>query len=116
MSLLARTAAFSLLIAALFAAPASHTTALLLRIATLLAIPFVLPQVVIQLRFWLFTAINGDEGVQVPNDKVSHAAFRLLYAHPAARLRSTHMTDIGLSGKIELSVVLFFLLTFTALP
>ena len=40
------------------------------------------------LRKWLFTRVNGDEGVRVPGPQVPVEEFKRLYAHPAASGRS----------------------------
>ena len=55
-----------------------------------------LPTYVIRLRVWLFTLINGPDGMSVPNHTIDAAATRRLYENPAAKLRSTQR-QVGLS-------------------
>ncbi len=51
---------------------------------------------VIRLRNWLFTRINGDEGIAVPGGLVSMDRFLEVYSHPAAngRSRGAELSDL----------------------
>ncbi|GII62332.1 cytochrome P450 [Sphaerisporangium krabiense] len=64
--------------------------------ALVLSLPYWLPRVVVRLRMWLFTRINGDEGVPVPGDLVPVEQFRRVYADPAAdgRSRGAALSDL----------------------
>ena len=53
-----------------------------------IALPHWLPALVIRLRMFIFTKVNGEEGVQVPNKNLSSTEFDRLYSHEAARGRS----------------------------
>eukprot|EP00047_Mylnosiga_fluctuans_P009063 m.9904 g.9904 ORF g.9904 m.9904 type:complete len:476 (-) comp2466_c0_seq1:155-1582(-) len=64
-------------------APFSVTAALVA-----LSSPWWLPSRVVRLRFWIFTALNGDEGRQFPCAGVNDDVFKWLYNHPAASIRS----------------------------
>lgn len=57
-------------------------------IALLASLPYWLPARILRLRAWLFTRINGEEGVPVPGPLVPVDSFRALYEHPAACGRS----------------------------
>jgi hypothetical protein len=61
----------------------------------LLSLPFWLPAVVVRLRLWLFTRINGDEGVEIPG-AIAAAHFKWLYSQPAAdgRSRGAALSDL----------------------
>lgn len=64
-----------------------------LALALLLAsLPYWLPPAIIRLRAWVFTRINGEEGIAVPGPLVPVSQFRTLYAHPAASGRSKGAT------------------------
>jgi hypothetical protein len=52
------------------------------------SLPYWLPDAVVALRMWIFTRVNGDEGVSVPGGPIDAADFRRLYEHPAANGRS----------------------------
>jgi hypothetical protein len=56
--------------------------------AAALSSPYWLPGALVALRVRVFAAVNGPEGVVVPNDRVTPEQFRQLYAHPAANGRS----------------------------
>ncbi|WP_206244266.1 cytochrome P450 [Novosphingobium terrae] len=53
-----------------------------------ISLPYWLPPAIIRLRGWVFTRINGEEGIAVPGPLVPVSQFRALYAHPAASGRS----------------------------
>ena len=94
-------------------------------IVGVLSLPLWLPDQVVHLRFWIFTAINGEEGISLPNEKVKlrdgvstrastpffqrHQSdhllmvfqvqdeeMRWLYNHPAAKIRS-RQNGVGIS-------------------
>jgi Cytochrome P450 len=50
--------------------------------------PFWLPGAVVGLRVRIFAAVNGEEGISVPGDKIGVAEFKQIYANPAANGRS----------------------------
>ncbi|MBM6404551.1 cytochrome P450 [Phycicoccus sp. CSK15P-2] len=56
--------------------------------AALATAPRWLPPAVIRLREWIFTAVNGTEGVAVPGPLVGPEHFERVYGHPAAEGRS----------------------------
>lgn len=56
--------------------------------ALLASLPYWLPARILRLRAWLFTRINGEEGVPVPGPLAPVENFRALYGHPAACGRS----------------------------
>lgn len=62
----------------------------------LATLPAWLPGRVIALRMWLFTRINGDEGVTLPGGAFDADDFRRVYAHPAAdgRSRGAALSDL----------------------
>ena len=70
----------------------------LLCLAAAYALCVVLPTYIVNLRMWLFTRVNGDDGIQLPNDSlgVDGKEFKRLYSHRAARLRSKQQ-GVGLS-------------------
>lgn len=53
-----------------------------------ISLPYWLPVLVINLRMYLFTRINGEAALQVPNEDCDGEAFRKIYSHPAASGRS----------------------------
>ncbi|WP_037908997.1 cytochrome P450 [Actinacidiphila yeochonensis] len=57
-------------------------------LAAALSSPYWLPRALVALRGRVFAAVNGPEGVIVPNDRVGPEGFERLYAHPAANGRS----------------------------
>lgn len=63
-----------------------------LAILLLISLPSWLPPAIIRLRGWVFTRINGEEGIAVPGPLVPASQFRALYAHPAASGRSKGAT------------------------
>jgi hypothetical protein len=50
--------------------------------------PFWLPRAITSLREFIFTRVNGREGIPIPGDTVGAGDFRQVYAHPAANGRS----------------------------
>ena len=54
----------------------------------LVSLPFWLPPVVVRLRMKIFTRINGEETLQLPNDSFGPAEFRQIYEHQGVRGRS----------------------------
>ncbi len=59
---------------------------------------FWLPALAVQVRFWLLTAINGEEGKQFPDKSGGDATFKFLYNHTAARVRS-RQGSVGITGE-----------------
>ncbi|MCI0397579.1 MAG: cytochrome P450 [Chloroflexi bacterium] len=57
-------------------------------IPLILTLPYWLPSLVIRLRMWLFTKVNGEEGLQLPNDKIDATRFKQIYGHKNAAGRS----------------------------
>jgi hypothetical protein len=55
---------------------------------TVASLPRWLPGRVVTLRMWIFTRINGEEGVAIPGRLVGAAQFKQVYSHPAANGRS----------------------------
>jgi len=51
-------------------------------------LPRWLPPMVIRLREWIFTRVNGDSGIPIPGPLVGPEHFERVYAHPAANGRS----------------------------
>ena len=67
-------------------------TAAVIVLAALVAagtLPRWLPPAVIRLREWIFTRVNGTEGIPVPGPLVGAEDFERLYSDPAADGRST---------------------------
>jgi len=52
------------------------------------SLPYWLPPWVVRLRMHIFTRINGEEALQLPNEQLGPEEFRRLYAHPAMSGRS----------------------------
>ena len=61
---------------------------LLLVVAAAWSLPRWLPPAVIRLREWIFTRVNGAEGIAVPGPLVAAEDFLRVYADPAANGRS----------------------------
>lgn len=61
--------------------------------------PYWLPPAIVRARFWIFTAINGDEGRQFPDASVQNATFKWLYNHEAAKIRS-RQNSVGITGSL----------------
>lgn len=72
------------------------TSSVLCGLALCACLPFVLPPLLIRLRMMLFVKINGDAGIEVPNNDITPAQFKELYNSPLANLRSKQAT-VGLS-------------------
>lgn len=60
------------------------------------SLPFWLPGLVVSIRMFLFTKLNGDQGVQFPNSDVGADQFKALYANKNAKIRS-RQKNVGLS-------------------
>ena len=56
--------------------------------ATVASFPYWLPAMVVRLRMRIFTAINGDEGIEIPGKLVGASRLKQVYSHPAANGRS----------------------------
>lgn len=52
------------------------------------SLPRWLPARVVALRMWIFSRINGDEGITIPGPLVDAGQFKQVYSHPAANGRS----------------------------
>jgi hypothetical protein len=52
------------------------------------SLPYWLPAIVIRLRMRIFTAINGEEGIEIPGKVVGASQLKQVYSHPAANGRS----------------------------
>jgi hypothetical protein len=50
--------------------------------------PYWLPGLVLRLRNRIFTAVNGEEGIQIPGELVDASRFKQVYSDPAANGRS----------------------------
>jgi hypothetical protein len=57
-------------------------------VAVLATLPYWLPPLIVRLRMYIFTRINGDAALQLPNDALGAAQFRELYAHSSLGGRS----------------------------
>ena len=64
------------------------------------SLPWWLPTLVVRVRFWVFEAINGTEGQQFPSADVHDEAFKWLYNHKGASIRS-RQNSIGITGLCE---------------
>ena len=75
-----------------------RTLTVLLCLAAVYVLCVILPTYIVKLRMWLFTRVNGDDGIQFPNENlgVDGKEFKRLYSHRAARLRSKQQ-GVGLS-------------------
>lgn len=60
------------------------------------SLPRWLPPLVVRLREWIFTRVNGAEGIAVPGPLVGAEHFERVYAHPAAdgRSRGAGLSDL----------------------
>src|SRR5262249_59575545 len=60
------------------------------------SLPYWLPGLIVRLRMWIFTRINGAEGIAIPGELVSAERFKWLYSHPAAdgRSRGAVLSDL----------------------
>jgi hypothetical protein len=54
----------------------------------LASLPWWLPPLIVRLRMYIFTHINGDAALQLPNESLGANAFRELYAHSSLGGRS----------------------------
>ena len=59
-----------------------------LGVAVLATLPYWLPPLIVRLRMFIFTRINGDAALQLPNDALGAQAFRDLYANSSLGGRS----------------------------
>lgn len=55
---------------------------------TLLSTPYWLPKIITAVREWIFTSVNGKEGIAAPGEAIPVSQFRRVYSHPAANGRS----------------------------
>jgi hypothetical protein len=64
--------------------------------AAVWSLPHWLPPLVIRLREWIFTRVNGGEGIPVPGPLVGAEHFERVYADPAAdgRSRGAGLSDL----------------------
>lgn len=56
--------------------------------ALLVALPYWLPPLVVRLRMMIFTRINGEQTLELPNETMGPGEFREVYQHPGSRGRS----------------------------
>ena len=61
---------------------------LILVVVIIASLPLWLPPLVVRLRIWVFTRVNGEDGVPVPGEAVDVSQFRKVYGSPAASGRS----------------------------
>src|SRR6516164_7491173 len=61
---------------------------LVIGLLALLSSPYWLPGLVLRLRNRIFTAVNGEEGIQIPGKLVEASRLKQVYSHPAANGRS----------------------------
>ena len=61
---------------------------LVIGMAGLASSPYWLPGLVLRLRNRIFTAVNGEEGIQIPGKLVEASRLKQVYSHPAANGRS----------------------------
>ena len=68
----------------------------LVTVLLLASLPYWLPPAVMRLRMKIFTRINGEEALQVPNETLGPADFRRIYEHPGAhgRSRGARLSDL----------------------
>jgi hypothetical protein len=64
--------------------------------AVLASFPYWLPPLVVRLRMRIFTAINGEEGIEIPGKLVDAPRMKQVYSHPAAsgRSRGAALSDL----------------------
>jgi hypothetical protein len=62
----------------------------------LISLPYWLPAAVIRLRMRIFTRINGEEALQLPNEQLGPDVFRRVYSHAAVtgRSRGAKLSDL----------------------
>jgi cytochrome P450 len=65
-------------------------------VAGLVSLPRWLPPTVVRLREWIFTRVNGQEGIPVPGPLIGAEHFERVYADPAAdgRSRGAGLSDL----------------------
>ena len=63
-----------------------------LLVVLVLSLPYWLPPLIIRLRMNIFTRINGEQAIQLPDENFDADDFRELYAHPAMTGRSKGAT------------------------
>ena len=56
--------------------------------AAFASLPYWLPAMVVRLRVRIFTAINGEEGIEIPGKLLDASRLKQVYSHPAANGRS----------------------------
>jgi hypothetical protein len=52
-------------------------------LALVASFPYWLPEAVVRLRIRIFTAINGEEGIEIPGNLVDASRLKQIYSHPA---------------------------------
>jgi Cytochrome P450 len=74
----------------------SSTLSLLIGSLFLTSLPYWLPAVVIRLRMRIFTRINGEEALQLPNRQFGPDVFRRVYSHATVtgRSRGARLSDL----------------------
>jgi hypothetical protein len=74
----------------------SSTLSLLIGSLLLTSLPYWLPAVVIRLRMRIFTRINGEEALQLPNRQFGPDVFRRVYSHATVtgRSRGARLSDL----------------------
>ncbi|GHJ38419.1 cytochrome P450 [Streptomyces sp. TS71-3] len=65
-----------------------RTAARLAAAGLVLSTPLWLPRSVVALRMKIFSKVNGDEGITIPNAEIGPERFEEIYSHPAANGRS----------------------------
>src|SRR5215475_2764169 len=56
--------------------------------ALVVSLPYWIPAALVRLRMFIFTRVNGEEGVGIPGEAVDISQFKQVYSHPAANGRS----------------------------
>ena len=64
----------------------------ILATAAMASLPYWLPGLVVRLRMRIFTAINGEEGIEIPGKLVDASRMKQVYSDPAANGRSKGAT------------------------
>ena len=64
--------------------------------ALVTSVPFWLPRAIVAVRAWIFTRINGEEGIAIPGKLVDASRFKQVYSHAAAdgRSRGAALSDL----------------------
>ncbi|TVZ40934.1 cytochrome P450 [Alteromonadaceae bacterium 2753L.S.0a.02] len=65
-----------------------NTVWMSLTIGILISLPYWLPALIVKIRMAVFTRVNGQAAIQLPNGQFDTEDFRKLYAHPAMGGRS----------------------------